>query len=121
MNAFAQTRDHYRLSQEQWARAFGVARSTVSAWEGGEALPPPVLVGAYRKLQEPLVRGDLASLEASRAHLLHIGDEAEQEAARLNRARAATNSLVTVVAVTAAAVAIGLLLAFLFENDKKNS
>jgi hypothetical protein len=107
MNAFAQTRDHYRLSQEQWARAFGVARSTVSA--------------SYRKLQEPLLRGDLASLEASRAHLLQIGEEAEQEAARLNRARAATNSLVTVVAVTAAAVAIGLLLAFLFENDKKSS
>ncbi len=119
MNAYAATREYYRLSQEQWARAFGVARSTVSAWEGGETHPPPVVLGAYRKLQEPLRRGDYAAIEATRAQLLAIAEQAEGEAERLNRGRLEESTLVKVVAVSAAAVAIGMLLAYLFEDKKR--
>ncbi|MCC7137899.1 MAG: helix-turn-helix domain-containing protein [Planctomycetes bacterium] len=118
MSAFTETREHYRLSQEQWARAFGVARSTVSAWEGGQAQPPPVVLGAYRKLQEPIRRGDHAGIEATRGHLLMIAQQAEREAGRLNRGRLEESPLVKVVAVSAAAIAIGMLLAYLFEDKK---
>ena len=119
MNAYTATREHYRLSQEQWARAFGVARSTVSAWESGEAQPPPVAVGAYRKLQEPLRRGDYTAIETTRAQLLAIADQAEREAERLNRSRLEESALGKVIAVSAAAIAIGMLLAYLFEDKKR--
>lgn len=119
MNAYTAIREHYRLSQEQWARAFGVARSTVSAWESSEAHPPPVAVGAYRKLQEPLRRGDYAAVQNTRAHLLAIAEQAEHEADRLNRGRLEETALGKVVAVSAAAIAIGMLLAYLFEDKKR--
>jgi transcriptional regulator with XRE-family HTH domain len=118
MNAYTATRAHYRLSQDQWARAFGVARTTISAWESGEAHPPPVAVGAYRKLQEHLRRGDYAAVESTRAQLLAIADQAERAADRLNRSRLEEPSLGKVIAVSAAAVAIGMLLAYLFEDEK---
>lgn len=118
-NPFAVTREHYRLSQDQWAKAFGVARSTISAWEMGEALPPPVAQGAYRKLQEPIWRGDLASLERTRQALLQVGDRAQQEAERLNRGQAQGSELVRLIKITAAALALGLLFATLFKEEAR--
>jgi len=113
---YATTRAHYRLSQEQWARAFGVSRSSVSAWELGRIAPPPAAQAAYRQLQEPLLQGDLTALEHWRGRLLAIADEAQREADRLNRVRARGNGLVKAVLVTGAALAIAKLLGELFKD-----
>lgn len=117
MNTLASTREHYRLSQEQWARVVGAARSTVSAWESGVAEPPPAVLAAYRKLQELIRRGDHAQIEATREHLLGIVARAEREAERLNRGRLGDSPLVKLVAVSAAAIAIGMLLGYLFRDE----
>ncbi|MBL9086005.1 MAG: helix-turn-helix domain-containing protein [Planctomycetia bacterium] len=118
MSTLSSTREHLRLSQEQWARLMGVARSTVSAWEGGVAEPPPAVLAAYRKLQELLQRGNFAEIEATREHLLGIVARAEREAERLNRGRLGSSPVVKLVAVSAAAIAIGLLLGYLFRDDQ---
>jgi transcriptional regulator with XRE-family HTH domain len=118
VNAYAAIREHHRMTQAEWALAFGVARSTISAWELDEAIPPPVVQGAYRKLQQPILDGDLARLDANRAFLLDIAGRAAAEADRLNRERAAAAGTTKLLAVTAAAVAIGLLLAHLYSKDR---
>lgn len=118
-SAYAATRAQYRLSQEQWARAFGVSRSSVSAWELGRVPPPPAAQAAYRQLQEPIFQEDLRRIEHWRERLLNIATEAQREAERLNRARASVDGLVKAVLVTAAALAIAKLLGELFGDDKK--
>jgi transcriptional regulator with XRE-family HTH domain len=118
MSMLSSTRDPLRLGQEQWARLMGVARSTVSAWEGGIAEPPPAVLAAYRKLQELIQRGDFAEIEATRKHLLGIVARAEREAERLNRGRLGSSPVVKLVAVSAAAIAIGLPLGYLFRDDQ---
>jgi transcriptional regulator with XRE-family HTH domain len=120
VNPFVATRERYRLTQEQWARSFGVARSTVSAWESALAQPPPAVLAAYRRLQEPILRGDLAAIESTRDRLLRLADEAEREAARLNRERAAAERPMDVVAVGAAALALAMLLAYLFDEGGRS-
>jgi len=117
-SAYAATRAHYRLSQEQWAQAFGVSRSSVSAWELGRVPPPPAAQAAYRKLQEPILRSDLGGIEHWRERLLAIADEAQTEAEKLNRARGRRgNGLVKAIVVTAAALAIAKLLGELFGEE----
>jgi len=118
-NAYAETRARYRLSQSAWARAFGVSRSSVSAWELGRVPPSPAAQAAYRQLQEPILAGDLHRVEHWRGRLLSIAEEAEREAERLNRKRAAGDGLIKVVVVTAAALAIAKLLGELFGDDEK--
>ncbi len=115
-NAYARTRSHYRLSQEQWALAFGVSRTSVSAWERGRVPPSPAAQAAYRRLQDPIARGDLVRVEHWRRRLTEIPEEAEGEAERLNRARAHGNDLVQIIPVTPAALAIAGLLAELFRE-----
>lgn len=116
MNEFAQIRERYRLHQAEWAAAFGVSRSAVSSWETGGTLPPAAALAAYRRLQDPIRRGDLHAIEEIRGELLAIGRRAADEAERMNRARGTGPTWVDVIAVTAGAVAIGLLLGYLFRD-----
>jgi len=116
-NPYAATRAQFRLSQAEWATAFGVSRSTVSAWELGRVLPSPAAQAAYRQLQVPILQGDLHQVADWRERLLNIGEEARQEAERLNRERAG-GGLIKAVVVTAAALAIAKLLGELFKEDR---
>ena len=115
-NPFAATRQHYRLSQAEWARSFGVSRSSVSAWELGRVPPPPAAQAAYRQLQEPILQNDLGLVEHWRQRLISIADEAEGEAERLNRSGRRGSGLVKAVVVTAATLALALLLSELFKD-----
>jgi len=116
LTVYRQIRDMYRLTQEEWARAFGVSRPTISVWESGTNQPPPAAQAAYRKLQDPIRTGDLHELERLRAEVIASAARAQKEARRLNRA-SPKGDLTKLLAVGVGAVAIGLLLAALFSED----
>ena len=116
MLAYGQIRDIYRLTQNELSRALGVSRTTVSMWESGASTPPPAVQAAYRKLQEPIRKGDLVGVERLRGAVLSTADRAAKEARRLNRASPA-EGLTEILKIAAGAVAIGLLLAALFSAD----
>ncbi len=49
-------REHFHLTQEQFAQKVGVTYSSVNHWENGKRIPQPFLVRRLLELKEELVR-----------------------------------------------------------------
>ena len=77
----------------------------------------PAAQAAYRQLQVPILQGDLHQVAYWRERLLDLAGEAQREAERLNRERAA-GGLIKAVVVTPAALTIAMLLGALFKRDR---